>query len=134
MFTWLRRLLTADADNKRLNAEVAFWRTQFDEIVKQKLLSDQRFIREVNSNRRREDSLADMLRQSSGGPGRLPGRETEDLMPAMIIQPDLFVADDESAVLEIATQMWEQAKENGQDYDFNVLCETIRKNKAEYLI
>lgn len=136
MFDWLKRLISADAENAALKKERDFWKAQAETASAEKARAEQRFLREVAGNRRREDDMAQIIRMQAKVQGTVTPRDIEKIESEKQSeepeQPKLFVID-EQAVLGIAKQFAEQSDVPYTDEAFALLCQKIRDNPEGYM-
>ena len=146
---WLRSLFASQETVTRLRRERDFHRDNAHELTRDKAAlekkleaSEAALIREINSNRRREDAYKDQISELSTGQNRLPWREElgqgTERQPARaeLDAPEPVDRDFEAAVDNLAKEFAENALAGqGLKYgpeQMEILKETIRRNRHDY--
>lgn len=146
---WFRSLFASQETVTRLRRERDFHRDKATELTRDKAAlekkleaSEAALLREINSNRRREDVYKDQISELSTGQNRLPWREElgqgTERQPARaeLDKPEPVDHDFEAAVDNLAKEFAANAL-TGQGLKYGpeqmeILKETIRRNRHDY--
>jgi len=138
MFAFLKKLFSAEARAAAFETERDFWKAQAANAFAEKARIEARFLREVTGNRKREDEMAQMIREMAGVKAKVSKREelTEAAPPAEAEQPELFKIDNfvvDEAAIEMRAQEFSDARAVPYtDAEFKQACDTIRANPDKY--
>ena len=139
MLNWLKSLISARSDAERYKSEAEYLRAQVEKLEAMVEKSDARLLKEIESNRRREDKYRDTILSLKGvssnqlPPMRLEEGEIRVESSETGSQPTNFTYADEGAIQLRAKEFYDQAIGRGHEVNLEDYVAMIRANPAQCL-